>query len=114
MTDENHEPEEWAIVELFGHIKRAGRISEETRFGAALLRIDIPVGESGEDFVTEYRGGSAIFSLRPTTEEVARSVAASLGDPRPVRRLQYQDALPAPDPDMFDEADVDESELPRW
>jgi len=114
MTDENREPEEWAIVEIFGRIKRAGRISEETRFGAALLRIDIPVGESGEDFVTEYRGGSAIFALRPTTEDVARTVAASLGDPRPVHRLHYQNSLPAPDSDMFDEADVDESELSTW
>ena len=34
---------EWAIVEVFGHRRHAGRTREEERFGAKLLRVDIPV-----------------------------------------------------------------------
>lgn len=35
----------WAIVELMGHVRMAGRVSEEERFGAKLGRIDIPQPE---------------------------------------------------------------------
>lgn len=33
---------EWGIVELMGHVRLAGRVSEVERFGAKLGRIDIP------------------------------------------------------------------------
>ena len=33
---------EWAIVEIMGHRKHAGRIREEERFGAKMLRVDVP------------------------------------------------------------------------
>jgi len=36
-------PDEWAIVEIMGHLRRAGRISEVARFGANLLRVDVPI-----------------------------------------------------------------------
>ena len=32
----------WAIVELFGHRKLGGRVSEAMIGGAAMIRIDIP------------------------------------------------------------------------
>jgi hypothetical protein len=34
--------EMWAVVELMGHVKMAGRVSEEERFGAKMGRIEIP------------------------------------------------------------------------
>lgn len=82
MTDQPQPVEDWAIVELMGHLRRAGRISEVDRFGAKLLRVDIP---AGEDFVTEFYGGSAIYRLRPCAEDITRAVAEQLGDPRPVK-----------------------------
>ncbi|RWH31605.1 MAG: hypothetical protein E5X22_22805 [Mesorhizobium sp.] len=43
-TEESNLPEgfEWAIVEIFGHRRHAGRAREEERFGAKMLRIDVP------------------------------------------------------------------------
>ena len=40
---EDNDGWEWAIVEIFGHRRHAGRTREEERFGAKMLRIDIPV-----------------------------------------------------------------------
>ncbi|PPQ34749.1 hypothetical protein SAMN06265338_1405 [Rhodoblastus acidophilus] len=56
---------EWAIVEIFGHRKHAGRMREEERFGAKLLRIDIPKEGDPEanGWETVYYGGSSIFSF---------------------------------------------------
>jgi hypothetical protein len=62
---------EWAIVEVFGHRKHAGRTREEERFGAKLLRIDIPnKGAPAEHgWTTIYYGGASIFSFALATEE---------------------------------------------
>src|SRR5579884_3045855 len=49
----------WAVVELMGHVRLAGRVTEEAMLGTALGRIDIPTGEGPEDFVTQYFGGSS-------------------------------------------------------
>lgn len=55
---------EWAIVEIFGHRKHAGRAREEERFGAKMLRIDVPtVVIAGVDFSAEAGGGSQTSPL---------------------------------------------------
>lgn len=108
MTDQVPAPEEWAIVEIMGHLRRAGRISEADRFGSKLLRIDIPTGP--DEYVTEYFSGSAIYRLRPATEEVARAVGAQLGDPRPVMPVAYR--LPAPEAEDEFEFGSDDDERP--
>ncbi|EHK56859.1 hypothetical protein [Allomesorhizobium alhagi] len=74
---------EWAIVEIMGHRKLYGRIREEERFGAKMLRIDVPKptaprtlfdaaeGKPEEPpltWVTQWYGGPAIFSLTLTDE----------------------------------------------
>lgn len=38
----NDQTETWAIVELMGHVRLAGRLSEEEKFGSKLGRLDIP------------------------------------------------------------------------
>lgn len=113
--------EGWAILELMGHVRLAGRVSEESHFGIALGRIDIPT-QSGESYTTQYFGGSSIYRLTPTTEEIARSIAAQ-NQPQPVRSWE----LPKPSaltveplndgPDQYDrdlEAEMEEEEeFPR-
>ncbi len=79
----------WAILELMGHIRLAGYVTEEERFGSTVGRIDIP-GPDGKS-VTQYFGGGSIYRLTPTTEEIARAVAER-GSPAPVSRWE----LPAP------------------
>ncbi len=62
----------WAIVELMGHQQIAGRASEETIAGGTFLRVDVPETEDAEAF-TRFYGASAIYSITPVAEEIARS-----------------------------------------
>lgn len=93
MQTETAAPESWAILELMGHVRLAGRVSEEERFGAKMGRIDIPRPDG--TFVTQYFGGSSIYRMTPTTEEVARRVAQTC-EPRPVHPWELPKALPDP------------------
>jgi hypothetical protein len=83
--------EAWAIVELMGHVKMAGRILEEERFGVKMGRIDIP--GPGKTFVTQWFSGSSVYRITPVTEEVARAVARNCM-PEPVHTWELR--LPAP------------------
>ena len=73
--------EMWAVVELMGHVRMAGRVTEEQRFGIVMGRIDIPT--EGEKFTTQYFQGSSIYRLTPVAEEFARA-AAKTQQPRPI------------------------------
>lgn len=61
-------PETWAVVELMGHVRLAGRLSEVERFGGKLARLDVPIenlcGEVSDNFCP--RCGKC--SCRDTTE----------------------------------------------
>jgi hypothetical protein len=74
--------EGWAILELMGHRRLIGRVSEATIAGSAMLRIDV-LTKDGE--ATQYYGGGAIYALTPTTEAMARR-AASLSTVAPITR----------------------------
>jgi hypothetical protein len=102
--------EEWAVVEIMGHIKHAGRVQEVALVGTVMLLVETPeipatprterpeirrymdydasdrrvtVEEAGR-WVRDaspaipaqiyYYGGSAIFSIRPCTMEIALQV----------------------------------------
>jgi hypothetical protein len=90
MSEQVPTYEGWAIVELMGHVRLAGRVSEESHFGVALGRIDIPTA-AGDSYTTQYFGGSSIYRITPTTEEIARSIAAH-NQPKPVQSWE----LPKP------------------
>lgn len=83
---------DWCIIELMGHQRIAGYVTEETIAGAALLRVDVPECP-GHTAYTRYIGSSAVYALTPVSEEVARAAAASFR-PRPVDRWELP-ALPA-------------------
>lgn len=63
----------WAVVELMGHVKTAGMVSEESHFGTVLLRVDVPAVDR-QIARTEFYGGGAIYRLIPCEEQVARMV----------------------------------------
>lgn len=72
----------WAIIELFGHQKIAGRVREETLGGCSFLRVDVPEC-GGQEAFTKYFGNSAIYSMTPTSEAVARAALKQIR-PEPV------------------------------
>lgn len=76
---------EWAMVEIFGHRRHAGRAMEVEKFGGKLLRIDVPkYAEDGScTWTTHCYGGGSIFSYTPTDEATVRRVNA------PVKPFTY-------------------------
>lgn len=81
--------EAFGIVELMGHQRTAGRLSEQMVGGANLLRVDIPDGES---FRTVFYGPSAIYALHITDEAVAKAAASQMGT-RPTYAYELDSAL---------------------
>ena len=62
----------WCVLELMGHIRLGGYVTEEERFGAKLGRIDV-YGEAGL-ITTQYFGGSSVYRITPTTEPIAKAI----------------------------------------
>lgn len=82
----------WAVLELFGHVRLAGHVTEATIGGCSFLRVDVPDAEGNTQF-TRYLGNGAIYSMTPVTEEVARRVGNGSAQP-PVKPWEMPRALP--------------------
>jgi len=67
----------WALVELFGHSKIAGRITEQNIAGTNMLRVDVPETYTQPAF-TRFFGASAIYAINPTDEVTAKYYADKL------------------------------------
>jgi hypothetical protein len=112
MSEEKPPFEGWVILELMGHRRLAGYLSEQTIGGTSFLRIDVP-GENG-NVATQLYSGSAVYCITPTTEAIARKVARS-AVPAPVTKwdlVEPSRTLPAatvdPDDDDDDGHEFDE------
>jgi hypothetical protein len=126
----------WAIVELMGHRRIAGRVSEQAIGGASLLRIDVPecpeipaheVERWGARHVvpaqpeipayTQFYGVASVYCLTPTTEEIARRVTqqqrerpVALFDASAVRTAQTLSLPTAPADSENSDDDLEEEE----
>ena len=74
MTDTPSKPfETWAIVELMGHRRVIGKISERTIGAATFLQVDI-LRPDGQGFISsQLYNPSAIYCITPTDEVSASS-----------------------------------------
>ena len=103
--------ESWAIVELFGHNRIAGKCSEQNVAGANMLRIDVPESENNPGF-SRLLGHAAIYAINPVTEEVAKHWAKMLQcaplTAWDVRSFMEKNKLALNEPDN-DNEDIDES-----
>jgi hypothetical protein len=86
MSNEKSSFNEWALVELFGHQKIVGKVSEATLAGGAFLRVDVPAF-NGEAAFTRFYGPGAIYSINPVTEDIARGLMAHYRN-APVHRFE--------------------------
>jgi hypothetical protein len=99
---------DWAIVEIMGHEKLAGQVSQASVAGMPMLRVQVPATDKAPGF-ERLLSGPSIFSLTPVTESVARIVVASLqktavsGLPAygfsQVQQLELRQALGLPAPE---------------
>lgn len=95
----------WFIVELLGHRRLAGKVTERTIAGAGFLRIDVP-GPDAAPIATQYFAPGSVYALTPTTEETARRVAStSWAAPVKEWELPSRPTLPAGPEDVDEETD---------
>lgn len=83
--------EGWAILELMGHRRLGGYVSEVELAGSRMLRIDV---HDGDESFTQFYGGGSIYCLTPTSEETARKLA-SISRAGPVQPWELPKQLPA-------------------
>lgn len=113
----------WAVVDIMGHRRLIGQCSEDTICGEPVIRVDVP--EHGDETVTkqgftEFVKPSALYALKPVSEEIARAMLPRLA-PLPVssyelteamnvimekRMRQEQQRLSAPEEDAEDDRDT--------
>lgn len=73
MTDQQ-KLETWAIVEIMGHQRFAGFVSERPIGGASMIQVDVPECDGRAAF-TKLIGVGSIYAITPCTEETARAAA---------------------------------------
>lgn len=68
----------WALVELFGHQRIVGYLSQQSFGTGVLFRVDVPDllkdGKKVRQGFTRYFGLSAIYSITPCSEEMVRQM----------------------------------------
>jgi hypothetical protein len=93
--------DEYAVVEIFGHRRHVGRVLEVERFGAKMLRVDVPTdGDFEKGYVSHFYAGGAIFSLTPCDLDTVQRAARRYVPPA----LSYQDRDDDDDLDRDDDS----------
>ena len=125
MPEQDSKFDQWGVVEVMGHKKFAGHITEQVIAGSALIRIDVPEvavvdwrGENERTYAayTKLVGVASVYAITPTTEEIARAMAKEIarydGDPLPVQIPQERRlASPAAVADATGEDTLDDFEV---
>ena len=62
----------WFVLELMGHVRHIGYVTEVEAFGGKLGRIDVLQADGSQ--VTVMFGAASVYMLTPTTEEAAREM----------------------------------------
>jgi len=91
--------EEWCILEMMGHRRISGKVTDAVIGGGAFLRVDIPGKDSKQ--TTQFYAPGAVYCITPTTEEIARAVALA-SEPAPVSRWEFPQLTQGHSPDGMD------------
>jgi hypothetical protein len=67
----------YCIVELFGHSKIVGLVTEQAIGGETFIRVDVPKTQRHEAF-TRMFGKGAIYSITPVSEDIATKAAEQI------------------------------------
>lgn len=94
--------DQYAIVELYGYQKIAGRVTEQVIGGHGFIRIDVPM-VNGSDAFTRLFGPQSIYSITPVSEEIVMRAVQSLRVQPVSVYLGNDRQLPGPD-------DIDQEE----
>lgn len=112
MSDSTQHQEafrEWCILELMGHRRLAGLVTEQQLGGSSFVRLDVP-GDGDTWKATQLYSPSSVYCITVTTENVARRFAAG-NQPAPVTKWdlpQLPERPPAKQSGDFDEVAADD------
>lgn len=84
---------QWVILELMGHRRLAGFLTEQEIAGQGFLCLNVP-GEDPTSTVataTQFYNPKSVYCITPTTEQTARAVALA-SQPAPVQRWELPSA----------------------
>jgi len=102
MDEQKQKFETWGLLELFGHQRLAGRMTEQSIAGTGFVRIDVPAVDGIAEY-TRFFGPSAIYGITPTTEGMARQLARGMQavpiQPYELPRLQSTQSMASADDD---------------
>ena len=79
------------MIELFGHQRMAGVVSEQTIGGASFVRVDVPETATQPKF-TRLLNPSAIYAINPISQEVMESLAKSMNK-KPIDVWDIRDVI---------------------
>jgi hypothetical protein len=101
--------ETWAIVEIMGHSRYAGYLSEQAVGGCSFVRVDVPEIVASNDHdarpaFTKLFGQASVFCITPCTEATAREAAKSFRS-RAMQMFELPMARQLPYADHDDEDD---------
>ena len=88
---ENQKFESFALIELFGHNRMAGKVTEQTIGGSSFIRVDVPETEHQPSF-SRILNPSAIFAINPVTEEVVKELAKNINN-TPIQEWDVRDVV---------------------
>lgn len=108
--------DEWAIVDVMGHQRFVGRVTEQVVAGQGFVRVDIPATDKVGAW-SKLIGTASIYAITPVSEEIARGMAEERNQV-PISRFDLPESLRAPriaapppddqyDEDEFDDEDED-------
>lgn len=66
-----------ALVELFGHQRISGKVTEHSMGASTFIRIDVPETTQQPKF-TRFVNPSAVYAINPVTEEVMIQLAENI------------------------------------
>ncbi|MEO1616970.1 MAG: hypothetical protein AAFV88_14030 [Planctomycetota bacterium] len=69
--------DQWAVVDVMGHQRYVGKVSEQTIAGKGFIRIDVPAVGDRLCF-TKLLGTGSIYAISPVSEQVARAMCEQL------------------------------------
>jgi hypothetical protein len=69
----------FCIIELFGHRRLGGYVSEMMFSGESFMRIDMILADGSA--LTQFYSPKAVYGMTPTTEEIAKAIGANVQAP---------------------------------
>lgn len=100
--ESNKSFEEWAVVDVMGHQRYVGHVTEQVIAGAGFVRVDVPAADGSIAF-SKLIGTASIYAISPVSEEIARTMA-SRSHQTPISRYDIPVLTSAPHDD----------DDPRW